>query len=463
MRSSKFVGSLRRGVAAALAVASIGAGVAGFARGDVAAADAAAGPVAATPVWSLRRLPGPAVDVVTSTREQSAAVQLQQALDAETGRYGLACEIVARGATVLTSRNADAPMVPASTQKVLTAVGALTKLGPDFRFESRAVASSSGPSVDRLWFVGSGDPVIRTAEYMDEGVSTPLEALADSIVAHGIKHVGAVIGDDSRYDGQRFLPSWSPSYRTSFDIGPLGALTVTQGIILVRGKPVMMDDPALFAASELTRLLRARGVTVAGDPGRGTAPANATRVGTMTSQPLTTILGWMLRTSDNLSAELLTKELGLKEGGQGTTAAGVAAIQATLRGLGVNLDGQTMIDGSGLDRGNRLTCRILASVVGLVARPDLKVLRDLLPPATRAGAGDRVRAKGGYLTDVTGLAGLVEGQGQLTFAFLANGGVPPAANAELARFLAPLTAYRPPDPATDAFVPVPAALGSPPR
>ena len=49
----------------------------------------------------------------------------------------------------------------------------------------------------------------------------------------------------------------------------------------------------------------------------------------------------------------------------------------------------------------------------------------------------RVHAKGGYLTDVTGLAGIVDRDTPLRFAFLANGGVPKNANVDLAAFQDP--------------------------
>src|SRR5262245_36726577 len=333
---------------------------------------------AATPLWSPRRLPGPFVDPLNAQHQRVAGIAYQQALDADVARYGIACFLVERGSTVLAEHNADVPLLPASTQKLLTAAAALTTLGPDFRFDTDVEATSEGPTLDRLWFVGVGDPVIRTAQYMDEGVSTPLESLADAIVAKGIRRIGAVVGDDSRYDSVRFLPTWNASYRTDFDIMPVGALEVTQSVAFVNGKPVAADDPAIFAASELTRLLRARGVSV-GEPTRGVVPDGATSVASVTSQPLRTIVRWMLLTSDNMTAEMLTKELGMQTRGAGTTAAGIAAVQAALRELGVSLDGQTMVDGSGLDRQNRLTCRTLVDVVDLGDRPGLKVLRDTLP------------------------------------------------------------------------------------
>jgi D-alanyl-D-alanine carboxypeptidase/D-alanyl-D-alanine-endopeptidase (penicillin-binding protein 4) len=217
---------------------------------------------------------------------------------------------------------------------------------------------------------------------------------------------------------------------------------------------VAADDPAIFAASELTRLLRARGVSV-GEPTRGVAPDGATRVASVTSQPLRTIVRWMLLTSDNMTAEMLTKELGMQTRGAGTTAAGIAAVQAALRELGVSLDGQTMVDGSGLDRQNRLTCRLLVDVVDLGGRPGLKVLRDTLPGGGNAAPDGTVHAKGGYLTDVTGLAGIVDRDTPLRFAFLANGGVPKNANVDLAAFATAVNSYQPPAPVPDAVIPSP--------
>jgi len=435
-------------VLAALVVAALA-----IPRADHEAA-AAASSRPATALWSPRRLPGPFIDPLNAQHERAASSAYQGALDAQVAHFGDACFLVERGTTVLAAHNADRPLLPASTQKLLTAAAALTTLGSDFRFETKVEASSDGSTLDRLWFVGAGDPVIRTAEYADDGVSTPLEVLADAIVAKGIRRIGTVVGDDSRYDSVRYLPTWSPSYQVEYDVGPIGALEVTESINLVNGKPVTHDDPALFAAGELTRLLRARGVSV-GDPTRGVAPDGAGTVASVTSQPLRTIVRWMLLTSDNTTAEMLTKELGMRTRGAGTTAAGVAAVQAALRQLGIPLDGQTMIDGSGLDRQNRLTCRTLVDVVNLGARPDLKVLRDTLPGSGSATPDGKVHAKGGYLTDVTGLAGILDRDTPLRFAFLANGGVPKNANVELNAFSTVLSTYQPPVPVPDAVIPSP--------
>jgi D-alanyl-D-alanine carboxypeptidase/D-alanyl-D-alanine-endopeptidase (penicillin-binding protein 4) len=123
-----------------------------------------------------------------------------------------------------------------------------------------------------------------------------------------------------------------------------------------------------------------------------------------------------------------------------------------LAALGIPLDGVTMLDGSGLDRGDRLTCRTLADIVGLSETPQLATLNALLPAA---GAGTpvagMVHAKGGYLDDVIGLAGIVDNTRTLAFAFLANGPLGPNPGAETIGFATTLAAV--PAAQADAIVP----------
>jgi len=445
--------------AAVLIIAALVCGALASWEHSVASTDGGHRVAVRTPLWSPRRIPGPIVGAADQQRTTPSAQHLQTALDADVARYGNSCFVVTKGSHVLASHDADTPLIPASTQKLLTAAAGLEKLGSSFRYETKAVAVAPAGSttLDRLWLVGSGDPVIATAEGLDPsspGVATRLETLADAIVAGGIRQIDEVDGDDSRYDAQRFLPSWPSSYRSDFDITPMGALNVNHSSAIIGGKVVETDDPATFAASELTRLLRARGVTVTANPGHSSAPALAAPIASVRSQPLSTIVAWMFKTSDNLTAELLTKELGVRVSQPGTTAAGVDVIRSTLRSLGVSLDSQTMIDGSGLDRGNRLTCRILAAVVRLGTRPALQVLQAGLPVAPASFDG-RVHAKGGYLTDVTGLAGTVSGADTLTFSFLANGGVPVKARFDLVQFAAVLGAYQPPALLSETVVSLP--------
>ena len=173
--------------------------------------------------------------------------------------------IVTDGAGELASKSPNAVLAPASTEKLLTAVVALSTMGPDFKYETKAVAPAApaNGAVSRLWLVGAGDPGLATPEYQaliasdpetKDEVTTPLVSLADSIVAAGVRSIpGGVQGDDSRYDTMRYLPTWKDTYRTDGQVGPIGALTVNHGFSAFKPKPVPVDDPAVFAAGELTR------------------------------------------------------------------------------------------------------------------------------------------------------------------------------------------------------------------
>ena len=49
----------------------------------------------------------------------------------------------------------------------------------------------------------------------DGDVTTSLDALADAIVAKGVQKIpGGIVVDDSRYDTERYRPTWKESYRT---------------------------------------------------------------------------------------------------------------------------------------------------------------------------------------------------------------------------------------------------------
>jgi len=427
----------------------------------------------ATPMWSARRVPQPIVDA-------AGVPVLQRALDAELGATDGCVAVSSADGELLAARNPDAPQIPASTLKVLIGMAAIMVLGADFRYETTAVAPEGGVragSVERLWLVGAGDPLLATPEYAaalaDDpftagSPTTPLVALADSIVAAGVREVpGGIVGDDSRYDRQRYLPTWPDNYRTEGTIGPIGALTVNDGFSSPR---VPVADPARYAAEELTRLVTERGVAV-GAPSQGTAPGGTAPVGSVVSPPLAEIVGAYERGSDNLTGEMLVRELGTRAGEGGTTAAGLAVVTATLAELGVPTEGLVLHDGSGLDRGNQVSCtHLLAAIGAVVTTPELAPVADGLAVAgattgTLAGRlvgtplDGRLRAKTGSLRGVTGLTGVVEVTQPVRFAFLGAGGFSEQGGAELRERVALVIGRYPEVPPADVLVPAPAPPG----
>jgi D-alanyl-D-alanine carboxypeptidase/D-alanyl-D-alanine-endopeptidase (penicillin-binding protein 4) len=450
-----------------LLVASVCAALGLRSSGD-AAAPAGEGTSLATPVWSPRRLPQPIVDAVGAQR-------LQGALDRELAS-GDHCIVVTNGTTVVAVHNPSASLIPASTEKLLTGAAVLNELGPEFRYETAVVAAAPPAEgvVDRVWMIGAGDPGLSTPEYQarhledpetNDVVTTPLVELADQIVAAGVRSIpGGVAGDDSRYDTMRYLPTWRDTYRTDGQVGPIGALTVDHGFSEFEPEPVPVEDPALFAATKLTELLEARGVAV-GPPAHQPPPAGAAPIATIQSPPLAQIVGSFISASDNLAGELFTRELGVRVSNDGTTAAGTAAILGELQALGVDTNGVVLIDGSGLDRGNRVTCPALLAVLKLGAQPRLRAVWDGLAVAGRRGTlvdelegsalAGVLRGKTGSLANVTGLTALIDAGRPIAFAFVGNGEFSEAGGIALRGEIAEIIARFPDAPPADAVVPLP--------
>lgn len=350
------------------------------------------------------------------------------------------CLMVADGGKVLFERNPDRGVVPASTMKLLTATAVLTHLDPASRLRtpvlSTATPGPDGVLAGDLHLVGGGDPVLGTlpygASFRRPRLVTALEVLADRLKDAGVRHVtGRVIGDDARHERVRHLPSWPARYRANHESGPLSALLVNDGFLAWGARPVASADPARGAAVTFTDVLRRRGVRVDGDPASGPSPAGAQVLAEVPSPTIAELVRQMLLDSDNETAEVLLRELGLQVRGAGTTDAGRRVVLDTLTGLGLPMAGVRIVDGSGLDPANRVTCRFL---VALLATSPVRQLVDAgLPVAAQTGTLSRrflgtpvagwLRAKTGSLREVSSLAGHVVGSGGrlLTFAYVQNG------------------------------------------
>ena len=410
-------------------------------RSDTAAAVGKPSPV--TPVLSARRVPELVAAPVANRRLQADLSAFMGGSPADS------CLVVQSGGESLYAQNPAVPLAPASNQKLVTATAALLSMGPDAHLDtvaSAAAAPADGVLQGDLYVVGGGDPVLTTGPFAQQLykdrppslVNDPAK-LADAIKAAGITRItGSVVGDGSRYDTQRFHPAWPERYRPQNVVGQIGALMIDDGYqdfpAQYEGEQARTPAPdaAAHAALKLTTLLRERGVTVDGAPRSGTAPAGATltNVATLPSAPLIDIIGEMLVESDDDTAEMLMKEIGRRESGQGTWAAGVAATNALLGEAGIDVSGVEIVDGSGLSTENRATCQFLTN---LITRPDTGpqlVEHSSVAGETGTLAADfegtpvdgRMHAKTGTLNTVTALAGRVDPTqgGSLMFSYIAN-------------------------------------------
>ncbi len=403
------------------------------ASGDAATGVQGRGTVLATPVLSARRAPETLVRLV-------AQLRLTADLDAATAGLDQTCLSVEDEGALVYERHPELRLTPASTLKVLTGMAALRRLGPEFRFVTQVRAlTPAGPDgviEGPVWIVGAGDPLLSTQEYAESfrnqpQVYTPMEALADAIVASGVREIrGGVAGDESRFDTVRYLPSWKPNYVTDNEIGPVSALVVNDNFAQYRPRrTIPTQSPPVHAATVLSDLLRARGVVV-GQPGAGQVPAESTTIGSVSSPPLAEVVGELLRESDNMTAEVLTKELGRRYAGAGSWSAGTKAIRETLAEAGLAAEEYSALDGSGLEVSDKLSCSLLMDALDLAGREGAVASGfavagesgTLSGRFTGTPAEGRLRAKTGSLNNVAGLVGFVDTTAgrDLEFALLAN-------------------------------------------
>ena len=418
-----------------LGVAAVAVGL--LTTSDVAvAASRPPAQVAATPVLSLRRAPEWASRPVASRNLAAAVNPVVAALPANS------CVEVRDGANQIVASKDTTSLLPASNLKLLTASAAMDILGPDTKLTTSFASTApvqGGVITGDLYVIGGGDPLLTGDTYAatfkhGPQPATDIETVADQLKATGITHItGSLVGDDSRYDNQRTVPSWKPGYLPEREVSPLSALTVNDGSTmdpLTGGPDTPAADPSLQAATTFTRLLQARGIQVDGAPRTAKAPAQTTKVLDVASQPVKVLVGEMLQFSDNTTAEMLLKEMGLAKGGVGSTTAGLAAERAWLTGAGVDLTGVTVVDGSGLSRDDRVSCHFFGDLLSR-GGPQSPLAQSLAVPGkpgtldkrfTSADLGSHVRAKTGTLTAVTALSGWVatDPGRNLTFSLLIN-------------------------------------------
>ncbi len=372
-------------------------------------------PALATPVLSFRRAP----QTLASVTSQSVLVTALNNVAAFVPDGS--CLVVTLDGRVIVDDGGDTKVTPASNEKLVTATVALDQLGADYTFTTRVAGTVvDGVVQGNLYLIGGGDPSLVTADYVASITeyapvnTTSFESLVTNLQAAGITQItGGIIGDESRYDQERFPPGWNDSIK-NVEAGPLSALMVNDATQTV-GSPQRTQDPARGAAQLLRTLLRNAGIAVGGSASNGVTPAGTPDITAVSSAPLSAIVADMLTNSDDNTAELLVKELGVHFNGVGSTANGVEVMRGALLPLGIDTTPLTITDGSGLDSANVSTCNTLIHVLAL--KPTTDTLGAGLPIAavsgtlydqfTGSGVAGRLQAKTGTLTNVRALTGFL--------------------------------------------------------
>ena len=181
-----------------------------------------------------------------------------------------------------------------------------------------------------------------------------------------------------------------------------------------------MDDPALYAAQLLRRLLEARGIRVNGlaiaRHGATITPAVPTVLAEHFSPPLIELVRVVNKTSQNLWAEILLRTAAREKTHVGSNDAALDLEKQFFASAGIAEGGALLADGSGLSRSDLVTPRAVVQLLRFAAQqPWGAAFVSTLPVAGEDGtlaerlkgtaAAGRVRAKTGLLEHGRALAG----------------------------------------------------------
>jgi D-alanyl-D-alanine carboxypeptidase/D-alanyl-D-alanine-endopeptidase (penicillin-binding protein 4) len=322
---------------------------------------------------------------------------------------------------------------PASVEKLYTTVALMRRLGPDERLHTAVLGTGhlrNGTWHGSLYLRGGGDPTFGDSGFnrvWNQGHGPTPNQLVAQLQRRGIRRVtGSVFADESLFDRRR------GGLMTAFNAdlpdfgGQLSALTYDHGTVTKR------LSPALFAVHELALTMRGGGISVRAAPDGRSTPAHAQLLALVDSPPMAAMTRLMDVPSDDLFAELFTKQLGVLFGHAGSIPAGAAVIRQTI-GDSYGLH-PTILDGSGLSRNDRSSpAQIVDLLRDVWHTPAGGQLAASLPTVGVEGtvqfigvktpARDRCIAKTGTLNYVTNLAGYCRGldNHMLAFALMLDG------------------------------------------
>lgn len=167
-------------------------------------------------LFGLIATPVRAQDSTLAVTSGSLQSQAEAIVSGASGNWGVLAWSIDSERTLI-SINAEMPMVPASNNKVFTAIWALDVLGPDYRFPTDLLLGGpieNGVLRGDLYLRGSGDPAFGYPPDVDhdefiEDPMQPLRVMAQRLASRGIRTVeGSVIGDATAFDSTLIGPDW---------------------------------------------------------------------------------------------------------------------------------------------------------------------------------------------------------------------------------------------------------------
>ncbi|MCX8056312.1 MAG: D-alanyl-D-alanine carboxypeptidase/D-alanyl-D-alanine-endopeptidase [Ignavibacteria bacterium] len=344
-------------------------------------------------------------------------------------KYSLTCFSTQKKDFVI-KINSTEPLIPASTNKLITTGIALLNLGKDFSINTELYTDdlnlNDGIINGNLYLKGYGDPTLETGDFVN---------LVSKIKSQNIQAItGNLYLDDTFFDEIFYRNEWIEDENISVPLPPISAITVNNNSIsltvsasnklnkpgsiyindnleyfqiinhtkTIRGKTrlsasskiedgkeiiivsgtirknsktnlrVHVIEPAYYAGHLLKKLLLENGISFWGKVEKNKIPKLSNRIGYI-STPLVEFLKPINKNSNNYYAEHLFLIIGGHFAkGQGSPFDASRAIVTTLKSLGIYEEEFNMVDGSGISRQNQFTTELLVKFLyQIYLNPDI--------------------------------------------------------------------------------------------
>lgn len=370
---------------------------------------------------------------------------------------------------IITSYNETAPLIPASTTKLLTTETAYSYFGGNFRWNTQLEFSGdideNGILNGNLYVIGSGDPslgavrvgassnaaltlqfrnairekgikkingdiVVQSAVFKENKSDLPANIVW---LEHGNYYLAAGSTKDIDPRNEKFIAKQSNPFnkeRRYFYMSPYNNKMVYADKYESTALSTKPADAPVLLANSLRATLVKSGILVSGKTTTrltDVAPEPREMLSNYKSPYLSEIIHYINQNSDNALSEAMLKVLGYYVEGDQLAETGKKVVREHLQAKAFDVTGLNYVDGSGYSRNNLVTpIAQVKFLTNVMKEPYYKLYFESLPIAGQTGtlkrmflntSNGQIFAKTGTLNRVKTLAGYIKTKSGKTLVF----------------------------------------------